>query len=203
VNYIAKVEPRDEVTVRARRVGEGRSVQHWQSELLSTDNQTLAQATIVFARRGETDGFTEPRMPEAPDPDTLEKFHPRTGAHGERVLQRPIVGYPPFGRKSSLSLSWVRELSGRPVDHLQLAFLSDCYAPRIWFASAGPRMSATMTLSVHFLAGDRELQAVGDNYVFSEVIGTRGADSIVGQQARFWSARGVLLATSEQLCWYR
>jgi len=63
--------------------------------------------------------------------------------------------------------------------------------------------SATMTLGVHFLATDSDMKTVGDDYVLSEVIGTGGTDSLVGSQARFWSSQGALLATSEQLCWYR
>ena len=202
VNYLAKVEPGTEVTLRAQCVGASRSLQHWQATLLGADGRTLAQAMVVFGERPESDGFTEPRMPQAPKPETLEGFHP-PGPHGERVWQRPVVGHPPFGRTSSASLSWARELSGRPIDHLQLAFLSDCHAPRIWFAGAAPRMSVTTTLGVHFLATDRELGAVGDDYVLMEVVGTRGADSAVGEQVRLWSAQGVLLATAEQLCWYR
>ena len=89
------------------------------------------------------------------------------------------------------------------MDYLQLVFLSDCFAPRIFFVSDGPRPSATLMMSVYFLATARELDAVGDDFVLSEVIGTRAADSAVGSQARFWSREGALLATSEQYCWYR
>jgi acyl-CoA thioesterase len=44
---------------------------------------------------------------------------------------------------------------------------------------------------------------VGDDYVLNEATGTRGEHSTSGQQARLWSRDGALLATTEQLCWYR
>jgi len=45
--------------------------------------------------------------------------------------------------------------------------------------------------------------AVGAGYILNEATGTRGVHSTSGQQARLWSRESVLLATTEQLCWYR
>ena len=100
-------------------------------------------------------------------------------------------------------MSWVREMSGRPVDHLQLAFLADQCAPRSFFWSQGPRGSATLTMTVYFHATEGELAAVGDGYVLHEATATRGAESTADQQVRLWSRTGLLLATSDQLTWYR
>jgi acyl-CoA thioesterase len=100
-------------------------------------------------------------------------------------------------------MAWVRETSGRSVDYVQLAFLSDCYSPRCCYWSAGPRPMATMTLSVYFHATNQEIEAVGHDYVLIEATGTKGETSTSGQQARLWSKQGSLLTTTEQLCWYR
>ena len=100
-------------------------------------------------------------------------------------------------------MAWVREMTGRQIDHLQLTFLSDAYAPRSFFWSNGPRLSATLTLSIQFHATDDEIAAIGDDYVLNEASGTRGAASTSGQQARLWSRQGALLVTTEQLHWYR
>jgi hypothetical protein len=56
---------------------------------------------------------------------------------------------------------------------------------------------------VYFYASADELAAVGDDFVLSEAVGTRAEASIVGSQLRLWSRRGALLATSEQLCWFK
>ena len=203
INYVQMIEPAADVMIRVARVGGGRSLRHWRAEVMTADGgQTLAHAMLVLSERRETDGHTEPSMPEAPDPETLGEFHP-PGPAGERTLARPIHGHPPFRRSSTSSSAWVRETTGRSVDHVQLAFLADAYAPRAFFWSDGPRLSATMSLSIYFHATDAELAAVGMDYILNEAIGTRGAHSTSGQQARLWSRRGDLLATTEQLCWFR
>ena len=203
VNYVDKVDPNTDVIIKTRGIGGSRSVHHWQAEMVTAhDQRTLAHATLVLSNRRDTDGFTQPSMPEAPDPDTLEEFHP-PGTQGERTLMRPVFGHPPFGRDDTSSMAWVREMTGRQIDHLQLAFLSDAYAPRSFFWSDGPRLSATLTLSIQFHATDDEIAAIGDDNVLNEAIGTRGAASTSGQQARLWSRQGALLVTTEQLNWYR
>ena len=86
---------------------------------------------------------------------------------------------------------------------MQLAYLADAYAPRIFLCSKGPRPSSTITMSVYFHATPEELAEVGDDYVLSEAIGTRAEHATMGSQVRLWSRKGRLLATSEQLCWFR
>jgi acyl-CoA thioesterase len=203
VNYVGTVEPGTDVVVRAHVVGASRSVQHWRVELLTAIGERLcAHALLVVTSRRETDGFTQAETPVAADPDTLPAFHP-PGPDGKQIMHRTVSGYPPFGRGDTRSLAWVRELSGRAVDVAQVAFLADSYAPRILFVSEGLRMSATMTLSVYFVGAARELDAVGDDYLLTEAVGTRGSDATFGQRAQLWSAAGALIATTEQLCWYR
>jgi acyl-CoA thioesterase len=203
VNFVGPVPPGSDVQIATRRLGGSRSVSHWTAEVSgrSTD-EVLAVATVVTANRRDTDGHVQPVMPAAPDPESLEVFHP-PGAQGERSMIRPVDGHPPFGRNDTASTSWVREMTGRSVDRLQLAFLADQFAPRPFFWSDGPRASATLTMSVYFHATDDEVGAVGDDYILNEAVGSRGAASTAGQHARLWSRTGVLLATTEQLCWYR
>ena len=203
MNFVDRVEPGTDVRIHTRRVGGSRSVEHWLAELRSSaGDRTLALATVVLATRRDTDGHTQPAMPPAPDPESLEEFH-APGAQGERSIIRPIHGHPPFGRADTTSTAWVREMTGRAVDRLQLAFLADQFAPRPFFWSEGPRQSATLTMSVYFHATDEEVEAVGDDYILNEATASRGVSSTCGQHARLWSRSGDLLATSEQLCWYR
>ena len=56
---------------------------------------------------------------------------------------------------------------------------------------------------MYFHGTAEEIDAVGDDYLLNEATGTRGEQSTSGQQARLWSRGGALLATTEQLCWYR
>lgn len=203
VNFVNKVEPGTDILIRTWRVGGGRSVSYWQSELMTADETTLAVASAVLTTRRDTDGHLEIKMPEAPDPSTLEVTYPAPGPHGERTVVRPIVGAPPHDKQSTYSSGWVRETSGRAVDHLQLAFLSDHREPRSFFWSDGPRPSTTLTLSVYFHATSQELAAVGDDELLSQAFATRGAQSTSEEHLRLWSRAGALLATSVQMDWYR
>lgn len=141
-------------------------------------------------------------MPDAPDPTTLDEFH-APGTQGQQTILRPVWGQPPHNRETSSSGAWLRLAQPRPLDHVLLAYLADQFAPRSFFWADGPRPSATVTMSVHFHATPEELVAAGEDYVLNEAIGTRGEQSTSGAQLRMWSRAGALLATSEQLCWYR
>lgn len=202
-NFIEAIPPTSEVRIRTRRLGGGRSIEHWVTEITPIDEERiLAHAVVVMTNRRSTDGHVQAKMPNAPDPNTLEEFH-APGTQGERTLIRPIAGHPPHDSDDTFSLAWVRDLTGRTVDHAQLAFLADQFAPRSFFWSDGPRPSATLTMTVYFHGTDDEIASVGDDYILSEAIASRGESSTCGQHARMWSRSGALLATSEQLSWYR
>jgi acyl-CoA thioesterase len=204
INFVSQIEPGADILIRTRREGGGQSVSYWRSEITTReDDITLATASVVLAARRPTDGHLEIKMPEAPDPATLEVTYPAPGPFGQRAPIRPIVGNPSQDKATTYSTGWVRETSGRTVDHLQLAFLADHRAPRSFFWSDGPRPSATLTLSVYFHATHEELAAVGDDDVLSEAFGTRGAQSTSEEHLRLWSRQGALLATSVQMDWYR
>ena len=202
-NYLERIAPGDDVTVRVERLGGGRSISHWRAEVRANDDdRVLTAAMVALADRRHTDGHIEPEMPAAPDPDSLTEFH-APGPQGQRTLIRPISGLPPGSTSSTRSQHWLREESGNPVDHVLLAYLADQYAPRSFFWGEGIRPSATITMSVYFHATPQELADAGADYVLVEAIGTRGESSTSGQQARIWSRQGALLATTEQLAWYR
>ena len=140
------------------------------------------------------------KMPDVPAPEGLEQIH-APGSQGQQTEIRQVSGE--WGSGDTRGRLWAREANGRPLDHLQLAYLADQYAPRSFFWGEGMRPSATITLSVYVHATAEELAAVGTDFVLNDATGTRGVESTSGQQARLWSRDGVLLATTEQLCWYR
>jgi acyl-CoA thioesterase len=203
VQFVDRISPGEDVVLAVTRLGGGRSLAHWRAELLPVErDRVLAHAMVTLANRRESDAHIEPVMPEAPDPASLEVFH-APGAQGQQTLIRPIWGHPPFNQASTSSGAWIQLLEPRPLDPPLLAYLADQFAPRSFYWNDGPRPSATVTLSVYFHATADELAAAGENYVLNEAVGTRGEQSTSGAQLRMWSRAGALLATSEQLCWYR
>jgi acyl-CoA thioesterase len=201
VNFVNRVVPDAALQLRTAWLGGGRSLAHWRCDMLS-DGILLATAAVVLANRRASSAHTESNMPEAPPP---AGFNPADvpGALGARVDIRPTLGDGLFNQTTTRSLNWERETSGRPMDAIQIAFLSDAGAPRIFYVSDGPRPSSTITLSIYFHATTAELEACGDDYILSDMIGTRAEAATMASRKDMWSREGTLLATTEQLCWFR
>ena len=203
IHFLSTVPPGRELSIRTELRHDGRSLSFWQAELRAKGQpELLGLATLVLSNRRESDRFDELRMPVAPDPESLERFRPPAGRFGERMDLRPVIGHPPFDQATTRSVFWVREETSRAVDAVQLSYLADVGAPRIFLRSSGPRPSATLTLSIYFHATAEEVAAVGDDYVLSELNGTRAEASTFGSRGELWSRQGKLLATMEQLCWF-
>ncbi|PHS22747.1 MAG: hypothetical protein COA85_10890 [Robiginitomaculum sp.] len=202
-NFISRIIPGDDVTIGTTHLGGGRSLNNWRADLYKTgENEILSSAMVVMASRRESDTFTEWNMPDAPAPDGLEIFHPR-GTFGLSVEFRTVSGFPPINQPDTKSLHWIREASGRAHDAVQLVYLADCFPPRVFYMSEAYRPSSSITMSVYLYATADELSRIGGDDILSEVIGTRAEQSTAGAKLRFWSKDGALIATSEQMCWFR
>ncbi len=201
VHYLKPIPPDVDVQLKVRPLGGSRAVVAWQADLLLRDT-VAAVATVIMGERRDTDGFTEGVMPEAPDPKTLPMFHP-PAPFGDYVEYGVIGGFPPFNQPDTRSQHWARQASGRAMDYVQIAYLADAYPPRVFYKGAGPRPFATLTLSIYFYATASELGGVDNDFVLCEAVGTCADASLSGQQWRVWSRQGRLLATSEQLGWFK
>ncbi|MBC7520869.1 MAG: thioesterase family protein [Sandarakinorhabdus sp.] len=203
VDYIAPIPPESALLLRTNCLGTTRSLGHWRCDLVIEGTETVAAtAMVILANRRDSDGFSELPMPAIAPPEALEPFFPPFSKQPP-LESRSEMPPPPFNKPDTRTLSWEKEASGRAIDVLTLALLSDLGAPRIFLVSAGPRPSATLTLSLTFLAGEAELAACGDDFILSEMVATRIEQSIVGSRKTMWSRAGTALATSEQLCWFR
>ena len=202
VNFIATVQPGSDLRLLTSCIGAGRSLAHWRCDVVDEASSTLlATSLVILGNRRESDRYTEGAMPEMALPETFPPFRPPFPNKPTLEIRSPDGS--PFNRGYTRTLSWEKETSGRPIDVLTLALLSDLGAPRIFTISPAPRPSATLTLSVNFLASEAELAACGDDFILSDMIATRIEQSTVGTRKTMWSRAGALLATSEQVCWFR
>jgi acyl-CoA thioesterase len=64
-------------------------------------------------------------------------------------------------------------------------------------------MTTTLTLTAYLHATAAELAEVGDDYILVECEGRVGAGGASDERSSYWRRDGKLLATSEQLAWYR
>ncbi|GAC1610917.1 MAG: hypothetical protein NVS3B26_20460 [Mycobacteriales bacterium] len=131
VNYLRTITPGDDVIVTAEHLGGGRSINHWRAEVWSPlGEDLLATALVASTSRRPSEPHLQLSAPDVPDPASLERGN-IPGPQGQHIDGRRIAGA--FGSGDTRSRTWIRDASGRPVDHLQLAYFADQYAPRSWF----------------------------------------------------------------------
>ena len=81
--------------------------------------------------------------------------------------------------------------------------ITDNSAPRAFYALGPTVMTTTLSLTVYLHATAEEVAAVGDDYILVECEGRVGGRGASDERSSYWRRDGKLLATSEQLAWYR
>ncbi|HTX50532.1 MAG TPA: thioesterase family protein [Caulobacteraceae bacterium] len=206
LTYAAATHAGD-LDVRTRRLRQGGSIGVWEVELLAAgSDQVGVHGIVTLARRPRTPSFAFARMPDAPDPDSLPSPDPPDLAarrYGASTFERrTLEGFPPTPGDSSLSLAWVRSRRG-PFDKALLGMVTDNSAPRAMYALGPTIMTTTLSLTAYLHATAEELAEVGDDYILVECEGRVGGGGASDERSSYWSRDGRLLATSEQLAWYR
>lgn len=161
-------------------------------------------ADIVLAEGRETDLSLDTTMPDAPPPEEMKRTDLSAGpAWQQRYDQRMIKGRPFKAGDNAYTLSWMREVDGRPLDAIGLAAMSDTYMPRTFFISDKLRMGSTVSYSLNIHASAGELAAIGDDFLLmdgdSDVIGAGKYD----QRGRIWSRSGKVIAITNQVGFFR
>ena len=198
--------PAGELDVRTRRIRQGGSIGVWEVELLPAgSDQVGVHAIVTLARRPVTPAFAFAVMPDAPDPESLPAVqHPAGLQHygASAFERRTLEGFPPQPGGSSRSLAWVRSRRGS-LDKALLGMMTDNSAPRVMYALGPMVMTTTLSLTAYLHATVEELAAVGDDFILVECEGRVGGHGASDERSSYWSRDGRLLATSEQLAWYR
>lgn len=191
-----------EIQVSNRILRQGGSLEFWRSEVSQNGGAPAAHGDFILGRRKSTKRFGWISMPEAPAPEDLPIAPVPVGFLQAYELRGP---YPfPKGDGSSVSLAWTRFKDGRALDYVNLAMAADRFPPRhvaVYGWTGQP--NSTISLSAYFHATAAEVAAVGNDFVLSYAEGRSGSDSVFDMTASIWRRDGLLLLTTEQLCWYR
>lgn len=194
-----------ELDVRTRRLRQGGSIGVWEVELLQAgSDQVAVHGIVTMARRPNTPDFAFAAMPAAPDPDSLPSPQSQlahTHAAGSAFERRTLENFPPMPTGDSRTLAWVRSRRG-PFDKALLGMITDNSAPRAMYA-LGDIMTTTLTLTAYLHATAQEIAQVGDDFILVECEGRVGGGGASDERSSYWRRDGKLLATSEQLAWYR
>ena len=195
-----------DLDIRTRRLRQGGSIGVWEVELLAGgSDQVGVHAIVTLARRPVTPAFAFAKMPDVPSPERLPNPATPTGItyYAATALEwRTLEGFPPKPDKSSRSLAWVRS-PRRPLDKALLAMIADNSPSRAVYALGPTVMTTTLTLTVYLHATAAEVAEVGNDFVLVEYEGRVGGGGASDERSSYWTRDGKLLATSEQLAWYR
>ena len=192
--------------IRTRRLRQGGSVGVWEVEVLPAgSNQVGVHAIVTMAKRPKTPAFAFATMPEAPDPQTLPTFEFTQASlhYGSSAFERRMLeGFPPAPGGNSRSLAWVKSRRG-PMDKAMLGMVTDHSPPRAMYALGRTVNTTTLSLTAYLHATAEELAEIGEDFILVECEGRVGSMGASDERSSYWSRGGKLLATSEQLAWYR
>ena len=197
--------------ITARPVRTNRSTQHWTMELVQRDPSGEAvvsmTATAVTALRRSTWSASETAMPSLHFADALPRFALPTSEWTRRYDLRAVCGTLPKvwddAESDSLTQLWVRDDPPRPLDFTSLAALSDVFYPRVWLRRAKRVPAGTVSITTYFHADSAQLEEVGTGYLLAQARAQTFQNGFFDQSAQLWSESGALLATSNQIVYYR
>ena len=212
VNYAAALEA-GAFDIQATAVRTNRSTQHWTVQITQAGangapNMTTT-ATVITAARRDTWGESDMPMPEASKPETVERMSigPSGVAWINQYEMRPFSGGIPAKWDGNLQHSetriWLRDAQPRPLDFPSLAAMSDMFYPRVWLRRAKHVPAGTVSITTYFHAGPEQLAEVGTGYLLGRAAGQQFFNGFFDQTAHLWSEKGKLLATSNQIVYYK
>lgn len=212
VNYAAAIEA-GPFELQATAVRTNRSTQHWTVQIsqagVNGELQLNTTATVVTAARRETWGASDLPMPKVSAPAELKRFN--AGASGVAWMGqyelRPASGRIPAtwdgSGDHSESVVWLRDAEPRPLDFPSLASMSDMFYPRVWLRRAKHVPAGTVSITTYFHAGPTELAGVGTGYLLGRAVGQQYHNGFFDQAAQLWNEAGQLLATSNQIVYFK
>ena len=212
VNYAAAIEA-GAFDVQATAVRTNRSTQHWTVQITqagaSGAPQVTTTATVVTAARRETWSTNDLPMPPVPGPEQTERMTigPKGVAWIGQYDMRPVRGSIPTqwdgGGEHSETMLWLRDADPRPLDFPALASMSDMFYPRVWLRRAKPVPAGTVSITTYFHADASHLAEIGCGYLLGRAVGQQFQNGFFDQSAQLWSQAGALLATSNQIVYFK
>lgn len=212
VNFAAAIEAGD-FEVQATPVRTNRSTQHWTVQITQAEAsgqpRTTTTATLVTAVRRETWGAIDAPMPPVGRPADTGRIAigPQGVAWIHQYEMRPVSGFVPSdwngGGDHSESVVWLRDAHGRALDFAALTAMSDMFFPRVWLRRATRVPAGTVSMTTYFHADAAQLAEVGTGYLLGRATGQAFRNGFFDQSAQLWSESGALVATTNQIVYYK
>jgi acyl-CoA thioesterase len=210
-NYPAALsEAPVELTLRPVRTT--RTTQHWTVEMTQPDAHgdegVVLTGTVLTGKRRDTWGQVDHAMPEVPAPESVTQESRVPGVEWvNRYEFRTLEGaVPPVWNgqgEHSLSQVWIRDNPPRAMDFPSLLAMADFFYPRVWLRRGLRLPAGTVTMTVYFHADADELRTIGDDYLLGQAQAQVFHKGFFDQTAQLWSRSGHLLATSQQVMYFK
>lgn len=169
-----------------------------------THNPHFPVNTLLLMR-----GATDLPMPAVPAPEAVERMTigPKAVAWVGQYEMRPVSGSIPTqwdGRGDhSETRMWLRDAQPRALDFASLTAMSDVFYPRVWLRRATVVPAGTVSITTYFHCTAAQLAEVGTGHLLGRATGQQFAQGFFDQSAQLWSQAGRLLATSNQIVYYK
>ena len=202
--YLAGVGP-GEVAVSVKLLRSGASTQFWRVELSQNDNLAIA-ADIITSNRRPTELNYQLEMPTTKSPEeavNLQEVNPMAPGWIDSYDQRIAQGRPFSVNETPVAMVWIKESDDRPIDRISLFSILDTPMPRTFFVTEDFHPGSTVSMSSYIYASDADIAAAGSDYMLLRVDGATARNSATDSRVELWSSNGTLLATSNQIGFFR
>lgn len=207
VNYLGPIKTR-EISIKPRLVRSNRSNQHWMIEVYADDEMVLT-SLMIFGVRIESWSETDLNFPVAPSAEELttmptDMLPPWPSQYDMRFVKgNPFSSSNETDEASSESLQWTRDKSPRKIDFPSLTAMCDVFFPRLFVHQGAVVPVGTVTLTVYFHVSAEALKSVESPWVLAHARAGKFTNSYFDQTGELWSQEGVLLATTNQMVYYK
>ncbi len=200
------------LTVRSTPLRVNRSTGFWTAALFQdgadADPDPVVHATVTLARRRDTLAFETLAMPDAPLPEAIAPtpFTPKGQGptFARNYHHRSVSGGRAFeGGADDHSLVWHRCAAGSPLTYTALIGICDISLPRLFYHLRGPAPISTIAMTVQIHVDQDDIDRIGNDFVLVDTKGRVGHRGYYDQYAHVWSRDGRLLATTDQMVWFR
>ena len=208
INYCAPVAKGTfDIHVSEKRTN--RSTQHFSAEM-TQGTDAIATSTLVFATRPEGFAHISGKMPAVAEPEKIDPPKAKAPlAWIDRFDMRFASGFPVMRPKDDAPLGsprtevWMRDNPLRKLDFLGLMNMSDAFFARPFHVLGRLIQVGTISMSTYFHCDEQDLAEVGDDYVLGVADANIFNKGYADQIASLWSRKGKLLATSQQMLYFR
>lgn len=204
MSYLSAVAP-GEVEIRLSLLKSGASTQFWRAELLQRGAITNT-ADIVTSNRKPTSIDYQLARPETKAMVEGIKLQamPNMTPNWVATYDQYIVQGTPFSDNGTPdTLTWIKQEDGRPIDRKAMIAICDTPMPRTFFLSDEMRMGSTVSMATYIYANEDDITAAGSDHLLLRVTSATVRNSATDQRVELWSKAGTLLATSNQIGFFR